>query len=531
MKRLILVVMFALLGAAGLMAADIDNAVCLTCHEGTGVALPHGDIACQDCHTDIMEVPHGVPTKKIDCLKCHSGMTGIWGGDPHERARAQGNRKAPDCKTCHGTHDLKTWKKEKGHTAEEHRKTVQAFCVACHATVKPPEKYHIWSGIPNSECLKCHANPKVKVPQISAGSFRRSVHREHLCTDCHRDIVRTPHTPPPGPVDCGICHLPQFSEHQDSVHGKAIAEGIRDAAHCWDCHGSHDVARKSDAQSRVFPLNLPDTCGSCHARTELVEKYRIPVRDPTGLFKMSVHYRALVEGRTAAVCNDCHGVHDILNLEDPKSRIFKGNIPRTCGQCHITEERDYTRSIHWSGYLKGVRDAPVCNDCHQEHAILGPSEKSSPVFASRIPETCTRCHESEIITTRYGIPTMTKESYYSSYHGLAMRAGKVTAANCASCHKAHDILPSSDPASSVNPTNLPTTCGICHPGMGQGKALPKIHTIEREKSAPPEQTIGDILQMWVRRVYFVLIVGVIGAMALHNIVHFIYSARHRRKQP
>ncbi|MHA2644412.1 MAG: multiheme c-type cytochrome [bacterium JZ-2024 1] len=511
--------------------AQIPNRECLMCHEAIEKIAPvHEKVACQDCHSDIQEVPHHAPPRRIDCLRCHRGMTGMWAGDPHERARAKGNTRAPDCKTCHGTHDLKTWKAEKGHTAQEHRKTVQAFCATCHPTVKAPEGYHDWSGVSNKECLQCHGNAQIKAPQIDVRAFQRSVHNEHMCTHCHRDITQAPHTPKPKPVDCGVCHQPEYSEHEESVHGQAIARGMDDAAHCWDCHGSHDVLRTNEADSRVQAINLPDTCGKCHTRTELVEKYRIPVRNPTGLFKLSVHYKALQEGKDAAVCNDCHGVHSILPLEDPKSKVYKGQVPHTCGQCHSKEEREFTRSIHWTGYLKGVKDAPVCNDCHQEHAILGPEEKSSPVFAARIPETCTRCHESEIITSRYGIQTMTKQSYYGSYHGLALKAGKIAAANCASCHKAHDVLPSSSPLSSVHPANLASTCGRCHPGIGEGKMLPKIHA--NSKSAGPGSRTGidDLLKLWISRVYIFLIVSVIGAMALHNLIHFRYAARRRRSK-
>ena len=49
---------------------------------------------------------------------------------------------------------------------------------------------------------------------------------------------------------------------------------------------------------------------------------------------------------------------------------------------------------------------------------------------------------------------------------LPMQQGSVTAANCASCHGAHEILPSSDPRSMINPKNLEKTCGQCHPGIG-----------------------------------------------------------------
>ena len=52
-------------------------------------------------------------------------------------------------------------------------------------------------------------------------------------------------------------------------------------------------------------------------------------------YQASVHGRAVAAGNTqAAVCTDCHGVHDILNAGNPKSPIFKFNVPQTCGKCH-----------------------------------------------------------------------------------------------------------------------------------------------------------------------------------------------------
>ena len=68
-------------------------------------------------------------------------------------------------------------------------------------------------------------------------------------------------------------------------------------------------------------------------------------------------------------------------------------------------------------------------------------------------------------------------TYTQSFHGLALQGGNPTVANCASCHGVHDILPSSDPLSTVNPSELPQTCGKCHPGIGTrlGAEFFKVH--------------------------------------------------------
>ena len=58
------------------------------------------------------------------------------------------------------------------------------------------------------------------------------------------------------------------------------------------------------------------------------------------------------------------------------------------------------------------------------------------------------------LSQEFGVPGQRVSSYMDSYHGLATEGGSVVAANCSSCHGVHDILPSSDPRSSINHANL-----------------------------------------------------------------------------
>jgi hypothetical protein len=37
-----------------------------------------------------------------------------------------------------------------------------------------------------------------------------------------------------------------------------------EVAHCWDCHGPHEVLPASDPRSPVNRANLIKTCGQCH---------------------------------------------------------------------------------------------------------------------------------------------------------------------------------------------------------------------------------------------------------------------------
>ena len=86
---------------------------------------------------------------------------------------------------------------------------------------------------------------------------------------------------------------------------------------------------------------------------------------------------------------------------------------------------------------------------------MDPKNPGSPLNAENVSsQTCGRCHGDPRLAVRYDLPVDRLTSYADSYHGLALTEGKVTAANCASCHGVHSILRSSDPRSTVNAANL-----------------------------------------------------------------------------
>lgn len=110
-----------------------------------------------------------------------------------------------------------------------------------------------------------------------------------------------------------------------------------------------------------------------------------------------------------------------------------------------------------------------------------------------------------------------------SFHGLAMQLGSVTVADCASCHGAHDILPSGDPRSSIHPGNLPKTCGKCHAGVSDQVARGQIHS-------GTQPGLEHRVVSFIRRFYLILILLVIGGMLLHNLLDFFRKFRaHARR--
>jgi cytochrome b subunit of formate dehydrogenase len=95
---------------------------------------------------------------------------------------------------------------------------------------------------------------------------------------------------------------------------------------------------------------------------------------------------------------------------------------------------------------------------------------------------------------------------------LAGQFGSTRAANCASCHGYHKILPSSDPDSTIHPSHLVATCGQCHPGATENFALSQVHIDENGNG----DAAGSLVNRWVRRVYVFLIVMTVGVFLLHN---------------
>ena len=90
-----------------------------------------------------------------------------------------------------------------------------------------------------------------------------------MCADCHTahaiqrvetDAWRLSIT-----RECGTCHAESLRTYRDTFHGQVTSLGFVRVAACADCHGSHDIQKRSDPRSRVAPAHLVETCRQCHA--------------------------------------------------------------------------------------------------------------------------------------------------------------------------------------------------------------------------------------------------------------------------
>ena len=388
----------------------------------------------------------------------------------------------------------------------------------------------------NQDCLACHSDSSLTKDEngkqvslyVDDAKFKASIHSAFSCTDCHTDIKAFPHEPTPAKPVCATCHADQQTAYDHGVHAKAAAAGNTNVAKCQDCHGSvHELLPWSDPKSKVARANIPRTCGACHGQKFVMASSGVSSA-PFTSYQESVHGKAVAAGSgTAAVCTDCHGTHEILGAGDPKSPIAKLNVPETCAKCHDSVKQEFVQSIHGQALARGNWAAPVCTDCHGIHSIKAPSDPKSAVASGNVGNTCAACHASVKLSAEFGVPGGRVSSYLSSYHGMASRVGSSTVANCASCHGVHNILPSSDPRSTINHANLAKTCGQCHPGANEKFISFKVHSDGVTKA-----DVGSKVIAYISKFYIWMIIAVIGGMVLHNLIVFRKKLiLHRIGQP
>lgn len=323
----------------------------------------------------------------------------------------------------------------------------------------------------NTECQRCHGkkyikkslpNGEVQSLYIDFDLFYRSVHSKELCVYCHIDVKDTPCKGPLQKVDCQRCH------YKGNLAG------------------------------------APDL--------EIYEQYG-----------QSVHGRAVAMGNPKAPrCQDCHGSHYVFHKTDSLSRTNREHIPETCRECHLNIYNIYVSSIHGKAIKGRELDAPVCTDCHTEHTIKEHTNPQSSVFLTNVSVTCAKCHDNMDVIKKYGILAEPVETYKESFHGVAIKFGARTVANCVSCHGAHDILPRSNPRSSVHPLNLPRTCGKCHPGASENFARGKIHV------DPTKPEAGIIYYVYYFFKYLTL--SVISALLVYIILDLRKKYRQRKQK-
>ena len=259
-------------------------------------------------------------------------------------------------------------------------------CLTCHAAIDNAQheiteawgaSVHGQSGI---GCVECHGgdptSDQVTIAMSPLAGYLGTPGRSEsvaTCGNCHSDVARM--RPYQIPTD-------QYAKYRASVHGeRLVSAGDTRVAICTDCHGSHDVKKASDPTARVYPLNVPGLCASCHGDATLMEPYEIPTNQ-LEVYAESVHGQALLSRSDlrAPTCASCHGSHDAK----PPSSV---EVVDVCGKCHTATQALYEQSRHAE-----LEIGPKCWTCHGTHDVATPDE--SRFFHPKPPSIdCTVCHD------------------------------------------------------------------------------------------------------------------------------------------
>ena len=251
----------------------------------------------------------------------------------------------------------------------------------------------------------------------------------------------------------------------DSEMAARAAEDIhfQKGLSCHDCHGgnpatglddpapAHDV--KKGWTGKPSRLQIPALCARCHSDAEMMKRFDPRMRvDQLSEYRTSVHGKKNAAGDSRpAVCVDCHGVHGIRAVSDPRSSVHPANLAGTCARCHASAEvmkpyglptnqyESYRTSVHAKAlHEKGDLSAPTCNDCHGSHGAVPPG-------VGAVANVCGSCHNREA--------SLFRETEAKRKLDLSL------CIQCMVCHDNHAVQPPKPEMLGVGPQS---SCISCH---------------------------------------------------------------------
>ena len=485
--------------------------LCGRCHqEGSPVSLNrdiHQDRVLENYSMSI----HGEGlfrqglTVSAVCTSCHTAHDILSHTDT--RSSIHHDNVAKTCAACHGQIEQVHRKVIEGRLWEEEPHKIPA-CVDCHSPHKIRRVFYP-AGLANRDCLTCHSDPSLtmerdgeRVPLfVDEATYSGSAHAETACAQCHTDVTpsleRSCETVTSKP-DCSICHADPVAEYTAGIHGSLAAQGDLDAPTCLDCHGKHDILRKEVPASPTFARNVPALCANCHrAGHQAAVRIETEIDDIFDSYLDSIHGKGLVKSGllVTATCADCHSAHGERPPADEASSVHHNNIADTCGSCHHGIEETFKTSVHFPSEGDPDHKFPSCNDCHSSHTI---TRTDAGDFRFQMMDQCGRCHQSEA------------QTFFDTFHGKVSRLGSAGAAKCSDCHGTHNILPASNPASTLGREQVVATCGQCHEGSHKRFAGYLTHATHHDSDKYP-------WLFWTFWAMTALLVGTLTFALLHTL--------------
>jgi hypothetical protein len=420
----------------------------------------HGDLSCVDCHSEINadKIPHREEYTKVDCGTCHDDVMELYAECLHGKAKAKGDPLAPLCQDCHGNHNILPVKDKNSAVSPM---KIPFLCGKCHREGTPVQ---LQRNIPQDRILE---------------NYSESIHGEGLlvkgltvsatCVSCHSAHRILPHTDPRSTISrqniastCSACHSEIETVHRKIIRGELWEKQQHVLPACVDCHQPHQIRKV------FYDYGMADKdCLECHDNPNLVAS-----KDGRSLF---VNYNEIKNSRHMnTACSQCHSEVNVSKHRPCETIQNKVD----CAACHEEVGTEYSKSTHGTLVANLDPNGPTCKECHGTHGVLGHLNPESQTFATNIPFLCAKCHrEGEKAAVRYtGMEKEIIKHYTESIHGKGLlKSGLTVTATCTDCHTAHKELPHNNPESSINPVNIPSTCGKCHHGIEE-QFVKSIHS-------------------------------------------------------
>lgn len=393
------------------------------------------------------------------------------------------------------------------------------------------------SQITDEDCLTCHSDKELEAVTergktlnlfVPENPLMGSVHESISCTDCHtgaKSFEDVPHSDKPLTMACATCHEEAEQAVASDVHGVAREAGNPRSPTCWSCHGGHRMLPLASPESQLSKTRQADTCGKCHGGDKLLmEEKGITKRNLVLRYKSSVHWEAIVQGKNAATCTDCHFHHNILSSASEKSGVSRTGVANSCQKCHTIESKSFWTGAHGTALFHGNNDVPNCTTCHGDHDMASLRTRVGDAKQWASTQVCIWCHGNLRMMARYGLDTTPVDSYMEDFHGLTQRGTLGASATCSDCHDPHHSLPAGHPSSRMHISNRGPVCGRCH-----GKVTDSFAQSFTHRKALEEY--GGEIENVVRTIYIIVIVCSVAGMLLYTLFVWLHAVREKmRKQ-
>jgi len=196
-----------------------------------------------------------------------------------------------------------------------------------------------------------------------------------------------------------------------------------------------------------------DPCLMCHSMTAMFES----TGEPDRYVVTPEQLEGSVHGAFGLSCSSCHQGMEFPHPPNPRA---------SCSPCHSDLEVEFAESLHGYALARRNERAPTCSTCHGSHQILPSSDPRAATHKVRLPGTCIECHgQAGLLTDEYIRLPRSFQEYALSVHGQGTARGVSAAATCSDCHSVHALKGPADPESRINPINVSSTCGQCHPDV------------------------------------------------------------------